>query len=144
MLALLSFPKLVCVVKLGHIQKRSCHTDKRPLLLTISLVVYEIAPMIQPLGINSHLNPVNTQWASHEMTDPALCHGILFHASVHIESCRKGPWISSTLFHRGETIRLVSEGLKDSDQSISDNTIASVGWVAAEGVNLPLGSCTSR
>ncbi|KUJ08251.1 uncharacterized protein LY89DRAFT_725168 [Mollisia scopiformis] len=96
--------------------------------------VYHIAPMIQPLGINSHLNPVNTQWARHAMSDPALFHGVLFHASVHVESYGGRPGSSiSTLFHRGETIRLVSERLNSSDGFVSDETIAAVGWVASEG-----------
>jgi hypothetical protein len=97
--------------------------------------------MIQPLGINSHLNPVNTQWASHAMSDAALFHGVLFHASVHLESYRVKSWSSATLFHRGETIRLVSERLNDSADVVSDNTIAAVAWVASEGVSLLLGSC---
>ncbi|KAE8447096.1 hypothetical protein EG329_011080 [Mollisiaceae sp. DMI_Dod_QoI] len=95
--------------------------------------VYEIAPMIQPLGINNHLNPVNTQWARHAMTDPALFHGVLFHASVHVNFRQGEPWSATTLFHRGETIRLVSERLNSSDDLVTDNTIAAVGWVAAEG-----------
>jgi hypothetical protein len=91
--------------------------------------------MIQPLGINSHLNPVNTQWASHAMTDPALFHGVLFHASVHVEFFQRKAWSATTLFHRGETIRLVSERLSSSNGPVSDNTIAAVGWVASEGVS---------
>ncbi|KAE9381919.1 hypothetical protein N431DRAFT_425487 [Stipitochalara longipes BDJ] len=95
--------------------------------------VYDIAPMIQPLGINSHLNPVNTQWARHAMSDPALFHGILFHASVHGESYEGKPWSPTTLFHRGETIRLVSERLSSSSSFPSDETLAAVAWVASEG-----------
>jgi hypothetical protein len=100
--------------------------------------MYEIAPIIQPLGINSHLNPVNTVWAQRAMTDPALFQGILFHASVHLDLRQHRPLSSTTLFHRGETIRLVSERLNDSDRLVSDETIAAVGWVASEGVGLPI------
>lgn len=93
--------------------------------------------MIQPLGINSHLNPVNTGWARHAMTDSALFRGILFHAGVHIDFRQDRQWSSTTLLHRGETIRLVSERLKDSDGPVSDETIAAVAWMASEGVSVP-------
>jgi hypothetical protein len=92
--------------------------------------------MVQPLGINSHLNPVTTQWARRAMNDSALFHGILFHASVHIDKFQGKPWRSTTLLHRGEAIRLVSERLNDSDGTVSDETIAAVGWVGSEGVSL--------
>jgi Fungal specific transcription factor domain len=97
--------------------------------------------MIQPLGINSHLNPVNTQWARHAMSDAALFHGVLFHASVHVESYGGQPWSPETLFHRGETIRLTSERLNNPNGIVSDDTIAAVGWVASEGVSLSINSC---
>jgi hypothetical protein len=92
--------------------------------------------MVQPLGINSHLNPVTTQWARRAMDDLALLHGILFHASVHIDRFQAGSWSSITFLHRGEAIRLVSERLNDPDGTVSDETIAAVGWVGAEGVSL--------
>jgi Fungal specific transcription factor domain len=90
--------------------------------------------MIQPLGINNHLNPVTAQWARHAINDPALFQGILFHASVHLKLHQGESWERTILTHRGETIRLLSERLKDSDELVSDETIAAVGWLGSEGV----------
>jgi hypothetical protein len=69
------------------------------------------------------------------MTGSALFRGILFHASVHIDGLQNIPWSSTTLLHKGEAIRLVSERLNDSDNPVSDETIGAVAWIASEGVS---------
>jgi hypothetical protein len=69
------------------------------------------------------------------MTDPALFEALLFHASVHLDTRENRPWSLTTLFHRGEAIRLVNERLNSSDDPINDVTIAAIAWTASTGVS---------
>ena len=56
---------------------------------------------------------------------------LLYHASVHVNS--RSP---STLFHYGETVSQLALRLENPIEAASDDTIATVGLLAATGVSL--------
>jgi hypothetical protein len=72
------------------------------------------------------------------LVDVGLLTAILFHASVHTDTVRRRSWNESTLYYRGEAIRIINERLKDPEAAISDSSIAMVAFLAASGVSHPL------
>ena len=72
--------------------------------------------------------------------DPVVFESALFHSGVYSDRAHNRPWSESTLYHRGETIRLLNERLSSGGASTDESTIAAVGLLAASGVRLDTSS----
>lgn len=105
--------------------------------LTQEIVVTQTLPSLNPLGTQDK-NPITTEWIHHALIDPALFQSILFHASVHLDHKLNRPWSPTTIYHRGETIRLLNERLITEEAWTDDNMIAAVGLFGNAGVSLDI------
>lgn len=108
-----------------------------------SLVVSDIAPILQPIPSKSP-SRLSTLWGRHALEDPVLLEALYYHSSVHLDE-RQGKTSSSasTIYHKGESIRLLNERLANSELAVDDATIGAVGLLGASGVSstkrIPLG-----
>jgi hypothetical protein len=92
-------------------------------------------PELDPLSTKGK-NHLSTEWSYHALMDPVVFESTMFHSSVSLDRAHNRPWSASTLYHRGETIRLLNERLSSGEASTDDSTIAAVGLFAASGVRL--------
>jgi hypothetical protein len=97
--------------------------------------VTQTLPSLNPLETQNK-NPITTEWMHHALLDPALFQSILFHASVHLDHRHNRPWSATTIYHRGETIRLLNDRLSSEEAWTDDNMIAAVGLFGYAGVSL--------
>lgn len=89
-----------------------------------------VAVQVQPFGRDLSINPFSVTTAREALSDHMLMSALLHHASVHVD-----PHAPMTLMLHGRTIRYLSSCLKHDTKLLSDNTIATVGLLAATGVS---------
>lgn len=99
------------------------------------VVVYNIAPQLIPLHNAASRNILNSFLTHMVQEDYGAISSILFHASLHADRQRGPPtqWRRSTLYFRGETIRVLIEQLKANENVASDSSICMIGFLAASG-----------
>jgi hypothetical protein len=78
---------------------------------------------------------LSTSWGRHALEDPVLLEALYYHSSVHLDE-RQGKISSSasTIYHKGESIRLLNERLANPELAVDDATIGAVGLLGASGV----------
>jgi hypothetical protein len=97
-------------------------------------VFYQVAPRLQPEGIEVDRNPISGFFAREALCDNGLLSTLLFHAGVHLDYLKQQSWSSSTLYYRGETIQRLKKMLQSTEDAVSDTTIAMTAFMAATGV----------
>ena len=72
--------------------------------------------------------PVNTKskWLNYALSDPALFQATLLISAVHLALLHGGILGEEVFYHKGETIRLVNNRLRDPEQGATDGTIGAV------------------
>ncbi|KAF2471677.1 uncharacterized protein BDR25DRAFT_342371 [Lindgomyces ingoldianus] len=95
--------------------------------------VHRIAPKLQPVGSNLSRISINYFLARQILEDSGLLSTVLFHAGLHTDALSGKLWSAPTLYHHGETVRILNERLRSPQNAISDSSVAMVGFLAASG-----------
>ena len=105
-------------------------------VLTLLLVVRDIAPKLQHFAVDGCGNPLVSLVPLYALHDPLMLESILFHAAVHDDVQNGRPWMASTWYHRGRSIELVNQRLAlPGDEPTSDLIIAAVSFIGSVGVS---------
>jgi hypothetical protein len=113
-------------------------------MLTVPLVVHDIAPKLQYFAVDGCGNPLVSFLPLYALGDPMMLESILFHAAVHEDARNGRPWTASTWYHRGRSIELVNQRLAlPGNESTSDLVIGSVSFIGTVGVSTPCSLATS-
>jgi hypothetical protein len=80
-----------------------------------------------PRHVTGEESPLNKSWVPLAMTDPALFHSLLLTAthSYSIMSTEETMGLRP-FYHRGESIRLINEAMRDEERATADAVIAAV------------------
>jgi hypothetical protein len=108
----------------------------RACILTQSLVLHDLTQAAHPLQTR-YKPKLQAHWASLIQRDPAILHATICMASsndamqagelpIRDPNQKRSQLVIDTFHHRGETIRLVNEGLSDPVKASSDALIAAV------------------
>lgn len=95
--------------------------------------INHIAIQLQPIGVPQDKNAITAFFIPQALQHPGALSAILFHSGAHIDALLNWPWTRTTLFYRGETIRLIKEHLASGGSEASDSLLTMVAFLAATG-----------
>ena len=105
------------------------------IVLTLPLVVRDIAPILQRFASDGCWNPIVSLLPVYALRDSVMLESLLFHAAIEEDERNARPWTASTWYHRGRSIELVNQRLDSGgDESTSDLVIGAVNFIGVVGV----------
>jgi hypothetical protein len=79
---------------------------------------------------------LTTSWGRQALEDPVLLEALYYHSSLHLDEQQgRRSSSASTIYHKGESIRLLNERLANPQLAVDDATIGAVGLLGASGVS---------